>query len=196
MIVSAFSSNSPPATGQGRYNLYALVFIATLIGVVVALNAPSGESTVSETNAVPAPRISSPAPEITFTYLSSATGRLSDYRGKAVVLNFWATWCPPCRAEMPDLQAVYDTYKDKGLVILAIDAFQTEGAGRQGVEGFVRQYGLTFPVGLDITGVANQTYRVYSLPTSVFIDRKGMIRDIVPGGMSRPVILERLKKIL
>lgn len=196
--MSTFSPNPPPATRQGRYNLYALVFVAALIGVVVALNAPLGESAQpQDVNAVPAPRVGSPAPDITFSYLNNGQpGHLIDYRGKAIILNFWATWCPPCRAEMPDLQAVYDSYKDRGLVILAMDAFLTEGNGLSGVQGFVSQYGLTFPVGVDTTGTVSQIYRVYSLPTSVFIDRQGIIRDIVPGGMSRPVILERLKKIL
>lgn len=86
-----------------------------------------------------------PAPNFTLTTLDGKTVQLSDYRGKAVLLNFWGTWCEPCRTEMPALQNAYDQYKDQGFEVLAVNIAETDVA----VSSFVEQYQLNFPVLLD-----------------------------------------------
>jgi thiol-disulfide isomerase/thioredoxin len=118
-----------------------------------------------------APEIDSPAPEFTLPSLSGESISLKDYQGRAVLLNFWATWCLPCRAEMPLLQRYSDQSGDK-LVILAINNLES----REQVDAFAKELGLVLPVALDQDGAVANLYRVRGLPTSVFIDQDGKIR--------------------
>ena len=119
--------------------------------------------------------------------------RLADLRGKVVLLNFWATWCPPCKAEMPDMQSLHEQYGGaQGLVILGID-FQEDAAT---VDAFVREHGLTFPIVLDPTGeVTQDLYHVRPLPTSMIFDREGVIRDVWNGHIVKAAMLARLQRV-
>jgi hypothetical protein len=101
--------------------------------------------------------------------------RLADLRGKVVLLNFWATWCMPCRQEMPALETLYQRYKDAGLVVLAVNMDRLSTAG---VEAFVQEVAVTFPIVLDPAWATAQTYRVLGLPTTYLIDRAGNV--VVP----------------
>jgi peroxiredoxin len=112
------------------------------------------------------------APEFVLPALDGPPVRLSDHRGKVVLLNFWATWCPPCRAEMPSMEKLYQGYRDRGLTILAISS---EVSGRTVVEPFVRERGLTFPILLNPEGDVFAQYGVRGLPTSFVLDRQGRI---------------------
>lgn len=103
--------------------------------------------------------------------LEGGKTKLSDHAGKVVFLNFWATWCPPCRAEMPSMQVLSDRLKDKGLVILAVDLRE----GPELVKPFMEEFGLDFPVLLDRTGSVGARYGVRSIPTTYIIDRDGII---------------------
>jgi peroxiredoxin len=97
--------------------------------------------------------------------------RLSDFKGKVVFLNFWATWCEPCREEMPSMERLHQAYKDRGLVVLAVS---TDSQGANVVKPFVKQFKLTFEGGLDPKmAVATGAYQVWALPSTVIIDRKG-----------------------
>ena len=101
---------------------------------------------------------------------------LSSYRGKVVILNFWGTWCPPCRAEMPALQRIWEEYKEKGVIFLGI-AIYDEG---EEVKEFAETYGITYPLGIDLLGQLTVAYRVTSFPTTFLIDRDGNeVRRIV-----------------
>ena len=112
------------------------------------------------------------APEFALAGLTGNRIRLSDHRGHVVLLNFWATWCPPCRAEMPSMEKLYQAYRDRGLVILAISG---DRAGTQVVESFVEELGLTFLIVLDPAGEVFAQYGVPGLPTSYLLDRRGRI---------------------
>ena len=104
---------------------------------------------------------------------------LSEYRGKVVLLNFWATWCKPCTQEMPAMQKAYDQLKDKGLVVLAVNELEEIDK----VQAHIQEHGHTFPVLLDPdNGVAN-LYGVYGLPVSVFIDQQGRVHEYIKGGL-------------
>ena len=103
--------------------------------------------------------------------LSGATRRLSDYKGKVVFLNFWATWCGPCRSEMPSMEKLYRRFKDEGLEIVAVNLQED----RSSVQGFVDEYGLSFPVLLDSTGRVGATYGARSIPTTYIVDRDGLV---------------------
>jgi thiol-disulfide isomerase/thioredoxin len=112
-------------------------------------------------------------PSVDFT-LDSLDGKkvsLSSYKGSLVFLSFWATWCPPCRKEMPGLQALYEKLKAKGLVIVAVDLAEYKKV----VSDFIKKNGYTFPVLLDSTGAIGGGYGAQSIPTNYIIDRKGNI---------------------
>ncbi|MBI3121735.1 MAG: TlpA family protein disulfide reductase [candidate division NC10 bacterium] len=112
------------------------------------------------------------APDFVLPTLAGPPIRLSDHQGKVVLLNFWATWCPPCRAEMPSMEKLYRAYRDRGLVILAVSGDRT---GRSVVESFVQERGVTFPILLDSPGEVFAQYGVRGLPTSYLLDRQGRI---------------------
>lgn len=135
------------------------------------------------------------APGFSLRTLDGESVSLSDLRGRAVVLNFWATWCPPCRAEMPAFQRLYTRYADRGLMVLGVNATLEDDLAA--VFAFRQQYHLTFPILLDESGQVNRRYRVTALPTTFFIDSRGMIRDVVVGGpLSEAAIEARLSEIL
>ena len=103
--------------------------------------------------------------------LSGATRRLSDFRGKVVLLNFWATWCGPCRFEMPSMEKLHQRLNAKGLEIVAVNLQED----RSSVKQFVDEYGLSFPVLLDTTGRIGATYGARSIPTTYIVDREGFV---------------------
>ena len=138
--------------------------------------------------AIPSPRAGFAAPEVELEQLDGSPVRLSELRGRVVVLNVWASWCPPCRAEMPALQALHERRAADGVVVLGVNSTvqDTEQAARD----FALDYGLTFPIGLDRDGQATRLYRVRALPTTFFIDREGTIRRVVVGGPLDASVLE------
>ena len=115
------------------------------------------------------------APDFSLKTLDGKTVRLSELRGKKVVLiNFWATWCPPCRLEMPTMQKIYTEYKGKGFEILAINI---ERDANEEIQDFIKELRLTFPVLLDSDMKVTRKYRLIGLPVSMLIDRQGIIRS-------------------
>lgn len=128
------------------------------------------------------------APPFTLQRLDGGTLSLAQLRGKVVMLNVWATWCAPCRLEMPSMQRVYDEYHDDGLeiVAVAVDARpgvpQPDGSIKGLVSEFVEEYGLTFPILVDSMGDTQRLYGVSGLPTTFLIDRDGTIRVREVGG--------------
>jgi thiol-disulfide isomerase/thioredoxin len=102
---------------------------------------------------------------------------LSSYRGDVVLLNFWATWCGPCRSEMGSIESLYSKFKDKGFVVLAVDLQEDPAA----VSAFVKEFGLTFPVVLDRAGRVGYTYNARGIPTSYLINKKGEVTSGIVG---------------
>lgn len=140
--------------------------------------------------------IGQPAPEVALTDLGGTTHRLSAYRGHGILLNFWATWCVPCRTEMPSMERASRTLKDTGLVVLAVNL---EDAGARGaVEAFVKALGLSFPVLLDPHGESARAYRILGLPISFLVDRRGRLtgREIGPRDWSAGEARGKLEALL
>lgn len=133
------------------------------------------------------------APDFELKTLNGQTVRLSDYQGKKVILNFWATWCPPCKAEMPHMQSFYEKYKHQGVEILAVN-LTSQDSGVDKVQSFAKEYGLTFPVLLDEEGFAAQKYNIVTVPTSYMIDTEGTIVETVVGPMDETMMENLLKK--
>ena len=122
------------------------------------------------------------APELTLTDTQGISRSLADYRGQIVLVNLWATWCEPCKQEMPALQSFYNKHQDQGFVVVGIN----DGDPTADVLQFVKDYQLTFPIWLDPTYIATeQAFKTLGLPSSFVIDRSGMIRLQWVGGISR-----------
>jgi cytochrome c biogenesis protein CcmG, thiol:disulfide interchange protein DsbE len=125
----------------------------------------------------PAQAVSLPAPDFTLPTLAGGSVRLSDLRGRVVLLNFWATWCVPCRTEMPAIEELYQRYRDRGLEVLAINLDVLSTAS---VEAFAKEVGVTFRVALDPSWSTARAYSVIGLPTTYLIDRSGkaVVREV------------------
>ena len=135
------------------------------------------------------------APDFRLKDLNGQNVTLSEFRGSPVMLNFWATWCGPCRTEIPLIQEIFEDEKwsDKGLVILTIDGGETASA----VKEFLNQYGVSFPVLLDETQEAFRDYNVRAIPSTFFIDKNGIISIVKIGAFtSRQQIEDGLKQIV
>ena len=158
--------NGPSAASVRKSVVLALVLVAGLAGTVWAMGSRP-------------PAAGMPASEFSLTDLDGKSHKLEQYRGKVVLLNFWATWCKPCTTEMPAMQTVYDELREKGFVVLAVNELEDEGKVREHIVA----YKHTFPVLLDHENkVANQ-YGVFGLPVSVFIDQNGVVREYIKGGL-------------
>jgi len=121
------------------------------------------------------------APDFELETLDGEEVKLSDYKGKKVLLNFWATWCPPCRVEIPDIQKYHEEYDD--VAILAVNLLETESSPRN-VVSFVEEYGMTFEVLSDENSVVATTFDAFSLPTSYLIDSNGIIQNKAIGPLN------------
>lgn len=163
-----------------------IVLLLAAVGIIYAVvSFNNQEEVVLETG--------QPAPAFTLPTLEGEQFKLSDYKGKVVMVNFWASWCEPCRVEMPEIQKAYETYKDQGLVVVGVNLRENEIT----VDGFAQSYGLTFPIALDKDGkVAVNSYKVKPLPTTFFIDREGVLRSKAEMPMSFEFIEETLKPLL
>ncbi len=118
------------------------------------------------------------APDFELTTLAGDTVKLSDYRGKTVMLNFWASWCPPCRSEMPHMENYYNANKDSGeMEILAVNMTKTEKNKKKSAKEFVDEYKLTFPILLDVDSDVMKMYQIKVYPTSYIINAEGVITD-------------------
>jgi peroxiredoxin len=160
----------------------ALILILGGVGSFIWL---SWETAVSQpsTNSYGAPALAqqgSTAANFALAALDAEGIALSDYEGEVVILNFWATWCPPCRAEMPGLNRFYEAHKDEGMVLLAIN----EEERAETVRPFIQANNFTFPVLLDLQGQVAQQYSTRSFPTTFIIDRDGVIQHVQTGEIS------------
>ena len=136
--------------------------------------------------------VDGPGGRIELKDLDGAPIRLADLRGKAVWINFWASWCPPCQYETPIIRSMDEKYRDRGLEIIAVQVQQTVDAGRD----YANRYDLEYTIGADVTGSIFHSYRVFALPTQFFIDPEGRIRTIVNGPLDEQRATQLIESIL
>ncbi len=138
------------------------------------------------------PNVGMLAPDFTLKDPQGNQVSLSGFRGRPVMINFWATWCPPCRYEMPFMETVYRERAADGLVILAVSIDEDPNE----VPRFMKEFGITFPVVLDTDQSVATKYRIRPIPTSFFVDKDGVIRDMEIGAMDKKTILKKLSKVM
>lgn len=174
-----------------RRILFIFILAAGLAWIFFSAD-KTGSSTAGQ---IPAPQSGFLAPDFELKTPAGETVNLSDLRGQAVLVNLWATWCPPCRAEMQTLESVYGEYKDQGFTILAVN--MTYQDDPREVMPFVEKQGLTYPILLDETGSMANAYQMKSLPSSFFISRDGTINEVIIGGpMTEALLRTRIEEIL
>jgi thiol-disulfide isomerase/thioredoxin len=202
--------------GVGPFSLRQVTLaigIVAVAGVLLTLaNAPIGSTPVGLPNPEPsayllrAPlpglRPGDLAPELSVTAADGSTFqlidldgrpiRLADLRGKAVWLNFWASWCPPCQSETPILRAMDQQYRDRGLVIVGVQVQETVDDGRK----YATTYNLQYRIGADVAADIFREYKVFALPTQFFIGTDGVVRDIVNGPMDAVTAAADVESIL
>lgn len=160
-----------------KWGMFNLV-VAALSILWIIFSTTSAQQSDITFNQIPQKGFS--APDFLLQDLSGQEIKLKDYRGQAIILNFWATWCPPCKAEMPDLEQVNLQYQSKGLVVIGIN--RTDQENYSEVPEFIVTNKITFPILLDSTGEIAQEYDVSALPTTFFIFPDGIIHKVIIGG--------------
>lgn len=201
MTDSANTVEPRRASGRNfvRRVLYPVVVIVAIAGVIWWLETRDGGGTSPITGEAYGVRdlpvalvpeganveaaVGSLAPDYLLENVDGGESRLSDFRGQPVVLNFWATWCLPCRQEMPQLVQAYEKYKDDGLVIIGLNMQQ----GRGVIEPFAEERGVEYPLLIDRDGDLGDEYRLLGLPTTYFIDSDGVIQSVFTGPLEDEV---------
>jgi len=175
-----FNKSAKPLTKQGENNLG---------DIEQSKESKAGEATLSlgvEKGML--------APDFELLDMAGNPVQLSDFRGKTVFVNFWATWCPPCRVEMPHMQQLYENYSDKDVVILGVNVTATEKTF-EGVQTFIEKEQLTFPIVLDEEGDITYQYQIMAFPTTYVLDGSGIIKEKFRGAINYEMMEDVLTSI-
>jgi peroxiredoxin len=178
---------------QRPYPIIPMAAGLLLIGFAFVMMAfPKSRSNAESLPSVEPVSVNFAAPELSLENLTGSTEALTDYRGSVVLVNNWATWCPPCKAEMPTLAAYYNEHRSEGFTIIAIEA----GDPVDVVSPFVQSYNLEFPVWLDPNGASLRAFGNGTLPSSYVIDRSGTVRYAWTGEINREMLEKYLDPLL
>jgi cytochrome c biogenesis protein CcmG, thiol:disulfide interchange protein DsbE len=168
-----------------RWNVLIVVILAAGMAWTAASRVTTDQATRD--------RARRATPDIILDTLDGGQFKLSDQIGQPVVVNFWATWCLPCRAEMPAFEEVYRNHRDQGLVVVGVDVAESPDV----VAKFVSEAGATFPIALDVSGEVTELYRIQGMPTTFFVGRDGKIKDTVIGGpLTKAAIESKVNDLL
>ncbi|WP_404406467.1 peroxiredoxin family protein [Jeotgalibacillus malaysiensis] len=157
--------------------------------------APADNDSAAPVESSGAVKEGNPVPAVEVTTFDGETVNLRDYQGKKVILNFWATWCPPCIAEMPHMQEYYENEaQDQNVEILAVNLTSKDN-GMDRIGSFIDDYGLTFPVLLDETGAMGDEFQAFTIPTTYLIDEEGVIQRKLLGPMDRDMMVDMMEDL-
>lgn len=177
--------------------LITMLLVAACSGVTTTQEPapPQGVDDTTTTNTLPpAPKKGHPAPDFTLATLEGDEVSLNDFRGKPVIVNFWASWCGPCRLEMPDLQETFTEREDE-LTVLGVNLTERDGDLDE-VAGFIDEFDLTFPIVLDEDGAVADLYQVRGQPASVFIDADGTVATVFYGVINEQFIEDQIRELV
>lgn len=180
---------TPRSKLNNKYKIIWMILIGfgfLLIGISILFSKPQSSVKNSLTtgySTIPI-QVNYPAPEIKLTNLSSQNVTLRDYQSGIVLVNNWATWCPPCKAEMPTLEKYYQAHAKDGFLIIAIDS----GESFEEVSDFIEENAISFPVWIDRDGIALEAFGNWSLPSSYVVDRNGIVRLTWTGEISMAML--------
>jgi len=160
--------------------------------LALGIGACTGSNTEAGSAALQGINTGNQARDFTLKSLDGRKVTLSDFQGDVVLINFWATWCAPCRAEIPDFEGAYQAHKDEGFVILGLN----EQESPQVIESFIEELDMTYPALLDEQGQVMREYRVLGLPTSLLVDRHGVIQVRHTGTLAAAQLEAHLTKLL
>lgn len=189
-----------------QMGLGVLVIAGLALSAIFMNNGSTGDNTGTPSNtgtAAPTeqtkqkPELPQPgyqAPDFTLTDMDGKTVKLSDFRGKPVLINFWASWCPPCRAEMPDLVKKSEKYKDQ-IVFLGVNLTTTE-QDAEGPKKFLKEFNVQYQNVLDEKGTVGSDYQALGIPTTVTVDKNGIVVDRIQGMMNEAVMERTIQKLL
>ena len=185
-----------------KRNIIVIIFLTALVGWgLMDLSNKKNSEPPTTTNAIEDGDLvvglekGNLAPDFELETLDGETIQLSDFRGQKVILNLWATWCPPCRAEMPHMQDLYEEKKDEGVTIIAVNLTTAE-RNTEDIRPFVEEeFKLTFPIPLDVDGSIGEMYQAYSIPTSYIIDTQGRIQRKIIGPMSYDMMEDFINEV-
>ncbi len=161
---------------------------AVIVGVVLTVYFRGGGSQASG----PAALQGQSAPSFAVPTLTGGPSALDAYRGRIVVMNLWASWCPPCRAEMPDLQHLYQSYRTRNVVVLGVD----QGESAQRVASFARSLGIHYPILLDQQQQYGRVYAALGLPTTIVVNPQGVVVRGFDGPLSYPQMVAAVTPLL
>jgi peroxiredoxin len=167
-ILTKPDENSAPPRSKLTITLLSIIILVVTFGIVWLQSAKYEPLTVGKEG-----------PDFSLPNLDETTVRLSDYRGKVVFLNFWATWCKPCREEMPSMEVLYRNFERDGLVVLAISIDRV--TTKKDIPPFIKSLNLTFPVLVDSWGQTDKRYKLMGVPETYIIDQQGILREKIIG---------------
>lgn len=176
---------------QQWQKLSILTLIIGLVWLAVGTQLPGGTSS----QGIFAPQEGFKAPDFTLSTPDGKIYTVSELKGRPILINFWASWCGPCREEMPAMQKLYEEFKDQGFIVLAVNT--THQDNYDAAVNFANLLGLTFPILMDTEGRVSDLYQLRATPTSFFIDKEGIIQEVVLGGpMAEALLRTRVENLL
>ncbi len=184
-------NEAPPSTGRAWPRLAGLALAGALILGFVAVLAYGMANRTAPTGQSGATRVGKPAPAFALELYGGGELSVGPDLGKPVVLNFWASWCPPCREESPLLERAWRQYEDRGVLFVGVDTQDTE----EDALAYIDEFGLTFPNGLDADGEITVAYGVVGLPVTFFIGGDGVVKRRWVGALTESQLLPWVEEL-